>query len=149
MPAVIARLTDAPDCWCDTPHVSRTIAKGPIQPGYGVPGGALRPGRPRTRAGTHTEDASMALTAKDRAEIAALVAETVVATLAATPTSAPATHAAASPLVSARRGKRLGATRAAGLSGKIAGRYCNGHGTHEEHGFAFPKTVCPRDQQPL
>jgi hypothetical protein len=87
----------------------------------------------------------MALTAADKATIAEIVAQA----LAAAPKGAPVTHAAASPLVSARRGKRLGATRAQGLADMIPGRYCDGHSTHEAHGFAFPKVACPRDQQPL
>lgn len=91
----------------------------------------------------------MALTQKDLAAFAALMDARIAAALADVPKGAPAQPAAASPLVSARKGKRLGATRAAGLAQQIAGRYCDGHGTHEAHGFAFAKTVCPRDQQPL
>lgn len=91
----------------------------------------------------------MALTAKDRADIAALIAEAFAQAQAPVPTGAPAQPVAASPLVVARKGKRIAATRADALARKLPGRYCDGHGTHDAHGFAFAKLACPTDKLPL
>jgi hypothetical protein len=55
---------------------------------------------------------------------------------------APATVA---PVLVGKAGEKMVTTRAANVAAQTAKRYCDGHETHEAHGFAFDKKVCPRD----
>jgi hypothetical protein len=49
------------------------------------------------------------------------------------------------PVLVGKAGEKMVTTRAANVAAQTPRRFCDGHETHEAHGFAFDKKVCPRD----